>query len=97
MQGTTSVCCAHRLNVASVRDRVCRQHRTSAKHTGTSICVSEVVQVDCIAFMIAYSSLLCNKAYFVITSGYATWFTAGDAIRIGHYDVIDDVITQNKR
>jgi len=28
-----------------------------------------------------------------ITSGYATWFTAGDAIRIAHYDVIDDVIT----
>jgi len=28
------------------------------------------------------------------TSGYATWFTAGGAIRIGHYDVIDDVITQ---
>ena len=27
------------------------------------------------------------------TSGYATWFTAGDAIRITHYDVIDDVIT----
>jgi len=28
------------------------------------------------------------------TSGYATWFTAGGAIRIGHYDVIDDVITR---
>jgi len=28
------------------------------------------------------------------TSGYATWFTAGGAIRIGHYNVIDDVITQ---
>jgi len=27
------------------------------------------------------------------TSGYATWFTTGGAIRIGHYDVIDDVIT----
>ena len=27
-----------------------------------------------------------------ITSGYATWFTAGGAIRIAHYDVIDDVI-----
>jgi len=27
-------------------------------------------------------------------SGYATWFTAGGAIRIGHYDVIDDVITR---
>ena len=29
-----------------------------------------------------------------ITSGYATWFTAGGAIRIAHYDVIDDVITR---
>jgi len=28
------------------------------------------------------------------TSGYATWFTAGDAIRIAHYDVINDVITR---
>ena len=31
----------------------------------------------------------------IITSGYATWFTAGGAIRIAHYDVIDDVITRN--
>jgi len=30
----------------------------------------------------------------VNTSGYTTWFTAGGAIRIAHYDVIDDVITQ---
>jgi len=29
-----------------------------------------------------------------LTSGYATWFTAGGSIQIGHYDVIDDVITQ---
>jgi len=28
------------------------------------------------------------------TSGYATWFTAGAAIRIARYDVIDDVITR---
>jgi len=28
------------------------------------------------------------------TSGYATWFTAGGAICIAHYDVIDDVITR---
>ena len=26
------------------------------------------------------------------TSGYATWFTAGGAIRVAHYDVIYDVI-----
>jgi len=26
-----------------------------------------------------------------VTSGYAKWFTAGGAIRIAHYDVIDDV------
>ena len=29
-----------------------------------------------------------------MTSGYATWFTAGGAIRIAHYDVNDDVITR---
>jgi len=28
------------------------------------------------------------------TSGYATWFTVAGAIRIAHYDVIDDVITR---
>ena len=28
------------------------------------------------------------------TSSYAAWFTDGGAIRIGHYDVIDDVITR---
>jgi len=28
------------------------------------------------------------------TSGYITWFTAGGAIRIAHYDVIDDIITE---
>jgi len=28
------------------------------------------------------------------TSGYAKWFTAGGAMRIAHYDVIDDVITR---
>jgi len=28
------------------------------------------------------------------TSGYATWFKAGSAIRIAHYDAIDDVITR---
>jgi len=28
------------------------------------------------------------------TSGYTTWFTAGGAIRIAHYDVIDDIITR---
>jgi len=28
------------------------------------------------------------------TSSYATWVTAGGAIRIAHYDVIDDVITR---
>ena len=33
-------------------------------------------------------------AILVSTSGYAMWFMAGGAIRITHYDVIDDVITQ---
>jgi len=35
-----------------------------------------------------------DAAFFCQTSGYATWFTAGDAIRIAHYNVIDDVITR---
>jgi len=34
----------------------------------------------------------CMK--FILTSGYATWFTAGGAIRIARYDVTDDVITR---
>ena len=34
------------------------------------------------------------KNIFYKTSGYATWFTAGGAIRIAHYDVVDDVITR---
>jgi len=28
------------------------------------------------------------------TSGYATWYSAGSAIHVAHYDVIDDVITR---
>jgi len=41
------------------------------------------------------TKLFCNGLITVIriTSGYATWFTAGGAIRIADYDVIDDVIT----
>jgi len=40
-------------------------------------------------------AILINKLTKVEqTSGYATWFTAGGAIRIAHYDVIDDVITR---
>jgi len=35
-----------------------------------------------------------SASYYKLTSGYATWFTAGGAIRIGHYDVIDDAITR---
>jgi len=35
---------------------------------------------------------LHSKIY--LTSGYATWFMAGGAIRIAHYDVIDDVVTR---
>jgi len=41
-------------------------------------------------------SFLIDSGLIIIkeTSGYATWFTAGGAIRIAHYDVIDDVITR---
>jgi len=39
--------------------------------------------------------LLCRAATKKIElSGYATWFTAWGAIRIAHYDVIDDVISR---
>jgi len=42
-----------------------------------------------------YRSATTIVALFsLFTSGYATWFTAGGAIRISHYDVIDDVITR---
>ena len=34
-----------------------------------------------------------QQIIIITTSGYATWFTVGGAIRIAHYDVIDDVIT----
>ena len=43
---------------------------------------------------------LSNNKFFLLavisflTSGYAMWFTAGGAIRIAHYDVIDDIITR---
>ena len=39
--------------------------------------------------LLSHMMLLIKK-----TSGYATWFTASGAIRIAHYDVIDDIITR---
>ena len=44
---------------------------------------------SCLAF-----SRLVQYSIKCLTSGYDTWFTAGGAIRIAHYDVIDDVITR---
>jgi len=41
-----------------------------------------------------FHSHCVSNARITITSGYATWFTAGGSIRIAHYDVIDDVITR---
>jgi len=41
-----------------------------------------------------YINLLLTLTLTSTTSGYATWFTAGGAIRIAHYDVIGDVITR---
>jgi len=35
-----------------------------------------------------------QNANIIWTSSYDTWFTAGGAIRIAHYDVSDDVITR---
>jgi len=37
---------------------------------------------------------MCQWITLMGTSGYATWFTAGGAIHIAHYDVIDDVMTR---
>jgi len=47
-------------------------------------------------FMLGAFALLNNivKYFNIETSGYATSFTAGGAIRIAHYDVIDDLITR---
>jgi len=38
-----------------------------------------------------HTDMLRIKLIVLKTSGYATWFTAGGAIHIAHYDVIDDV------
>jgi len=46
------------------------------------------------ALVICVSELPTLLDFNRLTSGYATWFTAAGAIRIAHYDVIDDVITQ---
>jgi len=52
-----------------------------------------------LVFLYAFSADLmqiynASHCYTMSTSGYATWFTAGGAIRIAHYDIIDDVITR---
>jgi len=39
-------------------------------------------------------SFTCKTVIKTETSGYATWFTAGSAIGIAHYDVTDDVVTR---
>jgi len=45
------------------------------------------------ALSLAHAGITLNTRR-ILTSRYATWFTAGGAIRIAHYDVIDDVITR---
>ena len=50
---------------------------------------------DMLPHMAAKINKITNRIQYnteILTSGYATWFTAGGAIRIAHYDVIDDVI-----
>ena len=51
------------------------------------------VDIVCVSAGFHTKASHCDEV-IVITSGYATWFTAGGAIRIAHYDVIDDVITR---
>ena len=57
-------------------------------------CVFQMIELQCHADkqIKSPSRILWQK-----TSGYATWFTAGGAIRIAHYDVIDDVIPRKLR
>ena len=44
--------------------------------------------------LLSQNTNIFGEATAQTTSGYAIWFTAGGAIRIAHYDVIDDVITR---
>jgi len=57
--------------------------------------------MDCVVTIVTFKCHLKNTVYrgvqyiaLTLTSGYATWFTAGGAIRIAHYDVTDDMITR---
>ena len=49
---------------------------------------------SCFSALFVNSFVQLLALNYVETSGYATWFTAGGAIRMAYYDVIDDVITR---
>ena len=60
-------------------------------------CCCDIIQCSSLSISPAVrsrESLLNRRSSNKETSGYATWFTTGGAIRIAHYDVIDDVITR---
>ena len=72
-----------------MKTRNSNKHAANSSSVGYNKCVHNVLK--CANGIPAYSALARNHNR---TSGYATWFTAGGAIRIAHYDVIDDVITR---
>ena len=47
-----------------------------------------------VVFQFSFCRLVNHSHILYKTSDYATWFTAGGAIRIAHYDVIHDVTTR---
>ena len=76
-------------------------HKNESKHSEMSPLRQNPIQrtVRSVHVCALYCAQLLHSALLyrtdvITTSGYATWFTAGGAIRIAHYDVIDDVITR---
>ena len=72
----------------------CHLHRYG--NTLTVQCTAALIYccLSALRTCVTYVAASMQEAELNYTSGYATWFTAGGAIRIAHYDVIDDVITR---
>jgi len=72
-----------------------RQKRTSCLTCFVLLTNCSLCCVSTAFWHLSFRNVVVDSCLFTTkTSGYATWFTAGGAIRIGHYDVIDDVITR---
>jgi len=82
------------------RSRPNKQTANKTEHTRSMIIIIIIIidtfikRHKCLGYRGAVLCPASSEALKYKTSGYATWFTAGGAIRIGHYDVIDNVITQ---